>query len=178
MLNNRWFVFGLVGVAVLMVLSNVVRPLLEARKDHRAVVDTLEVDVENALTGTGIETPAQGEQFDSAQRAIQKIDSRALHWDERPYRDPFFPVAVVPETALDSITSVVSAPAVGKDRIRWPVVSAVVDSRRHQYAIVDGEIRRPGDRFAGFLLNGIDKHTVELTHASSRSVRRVKVTTQ
>ena len=178
MLNNRWLVVALAGIAVLMVLSNVVRPLLEAREEARLVRGTPDVDVENELTGTGIDTTEQGAQFDSAQGAISSIEVAALHWDERPQRDPFRPVAVVSDAALDAVAAVVANTPTAGRKIRWPDVSAVVDSRQQQYAIIGGEIRRPGDRFTDFQLVNIEKQTVELAHAPSRSVRRVKVTTK
>ncbi|MEL6366825.1 MAG: hypothetical protein AAFR91_02920 [Pseudomonadota bacterium] len=183
MLNNRWFVFGLAGLAVLLIGMNVLRPLLDAREDDWVPPDDpsyYDVDIENDLTGTGIDTPLQGAQFDSAQLAISSINVAALHWDERPARDPYVPSATVSEAALNAVQAAVkSAPRVmTPTSVRWPTVSAVVDSRRHQYAVVDGEIRKPGDRFGGFELVGIEQQSVRLAHAATRSARQVKVSTK
>ena len=177
MLNNRWFVLVLAAAAVLLVGLRVVKPILDNADEEIVIPDDPDyyaVDIDSDLTGTGIDTALQGAQFDSAQRAIRSIDVDALHWDERPARDPYAPAARVAATDRNALDAVV-ARAIPVSAIRWPTVSAVVDSRQHQFAVIDGVIRRPGDQFNGFRLAAIETRTARIQHAASRQVKQVKV---
>lgn len=182
MLNNRWFVIGLAGVAMFLIATRVVVPLLKQVDNERAIIadsDEFDVDVESGIAGSGIDSRDQGEQFENAQYAISAVDVAALHWQERPARDPFSktvnrqPLIEVKTTEASAPTALARAAVV-----RWPSVSAVVDSRQHQFAVVDGVIRKPGDRFGGFELRAIERQTVSLAHLASRNTRKIEVTIQ
>lgn len=182
MLNNRWFVIGLAGVAMFLIATRVVAPLLKQVDNARVIIadsDELGVDVESGIAGSGIDRRDQGEQFENAQYAISAIDVAALYWQELPTRDPFSkteirqPLIEVKTTEASVVTTLASAAVE-----RWPSVSAVVDSRQHQFAVVDGVIRKPGDRFGGFELRAIERHTVSFAHLASRNTRKIEVTIQ
>lgn len=179
MLDNRWFSLGLAAIAVLMVITRIVKPLLAGDEAVAFVSDDPDyyaLDIDSELTGTGIDTPLQGAQFDSAQRAIQSIEVDTLQWDVRPSRDPFSPGPRVSEAALDAVQAVVArSTPVAMSSVRWPSVSAVVDSRKHQYAVVDGAIRRIGDSFDGFRITDIGQRGVHLVHGASRQSRHLTV---
>lgn len=179
MLDNRWFSLGLAAIAVLMVVTRIVKPLMAGDAPDAVAPDDPDyyaLDIDNALSGSGIDTPLQGAQFDSAQRAIQSIDVATLKWDVRPSRDPFSPGPGVSEAALDAVQAVVAQnPPVVAGAIRWPAVSAVVDSRKHKYAVVDGVIRRIGDNFNGFRIADIGQRGVHLVHGASRQSRHLRV---
>lgn len=179
MLDNRWFSLGLAAIALLLVAVRVVKPMLGGDELDVFVPDDPDyyaLDIDSELTGTGIDTPLQGAQFDSAQRAIQSIDVATLKWDARPSRDPFSPGPRVSEATLNAVQAVVAQNRpVAASGVRWPAVSAVVDSRKHQYAVVDGAIRRIGDRFNGFRITDIGERGVHLVHGASRQSRHLKV---
>lgn len=179
MLDNRWFSLGLAALALLMVVTRVVKPLLAGDEVDTFVPDDPDyyaLDIDSELTGTGIDTPLQGAQFDSAQRAIQSIDVDRLKWDARPVRDPFSPGPRVSEAALDAVQAVVAQnDTATPGAIRWPSVSAVVDSRKHQYAVVDGVIRRIGEDFNGFRVADIGRRSVQIVHGASRQSRHLRV---
>ncbi|MEO0614827.1 MAG: hypothetical protein AAFY69_01695 [Pseudomonadota bacterium] len=180
MLNNRWFVIALSVAALAMVGLRVVKPLLADREAPFIPDDPdyYALDIDSELTGTGIDTPLQGLQFDSAQRDIRSIDVASLQWQERPGRDPYSPAPRVTEAVLDAVRADVSKPVMTPSAIRWPAVTAVVDSRKHQYAVVDGVIRKPGERFGGFRLAEVGERGVHVVHAASQQSRHLKVDAQ
>ena len=80
MLNNRWFVIALSVAALAMVGLRVVKPLLGDREEPFIPDDPdyYALDIDSELTGTGIDTPLQGAQFDSAQRDIRSSVTLAI----------------------------------------------------------------------------------------------------
>lgn len=164
MLNNKWFVVALAAVAVWILYKNVVVTLIEEFADEPVIAVDVNTDdpdaflVETTDTGSGIETAAQGFKFSSAQRDLKRINVAAIAWNIDPARDPFVPKSTLADSAIARVQSEVSKASDVPTPVRirasqsWPEIDAVVSSATHQYAVIDGEIRRVGDRFDRYQL--------------------------
>ena len=106
--------------------------------------------------------------------AISRIDVSALSWNTSPARDPFSPAVVDKSATVQQIlmASQRARPTVSR---RNPVVSAIVRSENHEYAVIDGTIRAAGERFAGFRLGAIRVQSVVLVDLEANSTREVMI---
>ncbi|MEL6869514.1 MAG: hypothetical protein AAFO81_06915 [Pseudomonadota bacterium] len=183
MFNNKWVTIGLVAVAALFVYKRVVLTVVDEFRDSPVIVDAdAETDlylVETDDTGSGIETAAQGFKFSSAQRDLKRIDVAAISWNVSPARDPFAPQATLDTDAIQSVQAEIASATkarVTRSAYRvWPDVSAIVSSANHQYAVINGEIRRVGERFGHYRLQAVNAGSVSLVDLIDNRSQEVMV---
>ena len=170
MLNNRWVVLALVGLALLSV-SRQLLPLFSEGDRRRLPAPVVSDEVERAAEADPVQ------RIDSAQRDVRRVDVGSLRWDRRPDRDPFTPAPAVDTAVLEQLLALAQSdtPA-AVVRPRWPEVRAIVASATHRYAVIGEEIREPGERFDGFRLMAVATDHVRLQHLASGLTTELKVT--
>ncbi|MEL7537085.1 MAG: hypothetical protein AAFZ58_03095 [Pseudomonadota bacterium] len=182
LLNNRFVVIGLALVAAYFVYQRVVVPLV-GDDVATADIDYADDDIDEVIDNSndiGIETAEQGLQFVTAQYDLQQVSVEALHWNEEPDRDPFAPQVIIDTadvTAVqDKISDVVPTLSnVIRSAPPLPRVSAVVDASDIHYAIVNGEIRQPGDRIGPWRLERVERNAVVFVDDLGGYTRTVRI---
>lgn len=168
-------------VAVAVVYLRIVAPLLQAESvDMDEELEFIPDDVSDlSLDGSsGRGDPAVGLEFVSAQYDIGHFSTTDLHWNEKPERDPFSPHVQINQNDVNAVLDKVKNPIKQFSRVvrvSLPVVSAIVNSERYRYAVVDGEILSVGERAGDFVLRGIEHHSVTLQRRSNQQTFKVMV---
>ena len=182
LLNNRWFVGSLALLAAFVVYRQVAVPLLDDGGGAVVLAPTPE-DIDDVIDFSddpGIETVAQGLQFVTAQYDLQSVSVDALHWNEDPTRDPFAPKVVIDTDDVTAVQDKISDVAPVSVRTPEPatpppVIAAVVSGNDVQYAVVDGEIIKPGDRIGPWRLVAVERDAAVFADTRSARTRRVRI---
>ncbi len=180
MLNNKWFIGVLALLAGYFIFQRIMPLIFDGDDGFDAPIvleDEDYYDEGDLLSSTGIETAEQGLQFDSAQHDLKRIDVADLFWNEAPSRDPFVPFGRLRKVDAEAVKNKVAGGSTTiAPRDSWrPLVSAIVNSSQHQYAVIDGEIRRVGDRFNGHRLVAVAQNSVRLTNLGNNESQEVMV---
>ena len=180
--SKPWVVAALAIVALAVVYLRVVGPLLDDTEDVPVIAEDYD-DIDEVIDSsedTGIETVEQGLQFATAQYDLQRVSVDALHWNEAPSRDPFAPEATIDTTDVVNVQEKIDVAAPVTTRkppvaARLPTVSALVTGSDVQYAVIDGAIRKPGDRVGSWQLIAIEKGAVVFIDRVRNTTRRVRI---
>ena len=180
MLNNKWIIGGLALFALVFAYKRLVPLVLEGNSGFDAPVvfdDADYYDEADIASETGIDTAEQGLLFDSAQHDLKRFKVSDLFWNETPGRDPFVPYATLAPAVAEQVQrKIVAAGNTAKSSATWrPTVSAIVNSETHQYAVIDGEIRRVGESFNGHQLVAVARQSVTLTNLQNKQSQDVMV---
>ncbi|MEM8982951.1 MAG: hypothetical protein AAGC71_07995 [Pseudomonadota bacterium] len=172
LLNNRWVVAVLALLAAAFVYMRIVAPLVGAQSP--AVADDGEYSMENPVELTG-NTAGSGARIAPAD--MKPVSTDGLRWNEAPERDPFAPKVVIQTADLTAVQDKISAEPVSAVTRRQsvPAVTAIVKAADLQYAVIDGEIRRHGDRIGLWLVRRIERDAVVLASLLDQSTRTVRV---
>lgn len=170
MFNNKKFIAVLVLAAGYFVYDRLVATFMsEFSSSETLPAEPYDLFLDDpSLAGTDSDAVGRGA------IAISRIDVSALSWNTAPARDPFSPAAIDKSAAVKQIliASQRAKPTVSR---RTPIISAIVRSENHEYAVIDGTIRAAGERFAGFRLSAIREQSVMLVDLETNATREVMV---
>ncbi|MEM1263551.1 MAG: hypothetical protein AAGH76_14205 [Pseudomonadota bacterium] len=171
LLNNRWAVAGLAIAAAVFVYIRMVAPMLGAptiasNDDDGFFMEESDTTGDSAIDGARI-APAD----------MKPVSTAGLRWNDAPERDPFAPKVVIETADLTAVQDKIGAEPVSSATrpTKTPLVTAIVKAADLQYAVIDGEIRRHGDRIGPWQVRRIERDAVVLASLLDQSTRTVRV---
>lgn len=175
LLNNKLVVAGLVLGACAIIYFRVVGPAVEMffpEKLEAVVLDIEEVEILDMDGSESFSGSTEQElQLANAKYNLTKIDVRHLRWNENPTRNPF---TAENSSALLPVSK--GEPATAPKNPALPQVSAIVNSRKLKFAVIDGEILREGEIIDGYRLSRIESDNISLTHLLTGYSKKLAVT--
>ncbi len=178
LLNSQAIVIGLALIALLFVYRNIVSPIFFAGDEFVdvAIIDEDEPDDWLDESPDGGDPANQALQIASVQYDIGHFRSTDLHWNEQPARDPFAPRVTIQATDVSAVLDKVQgAESSVSFSAALPKLSAIVNSARYRYAVINEEIVGAGDLIAGFRVERIGRTTVSLRQLASNRTYNVVV---
>lgn len=179
-LSNRWAVAALVVCAIAVLYLRVIVPVLQftSVEIEAPILDEDDIDSVLEENAAGFRDNAdQKLQFVSAQYDLKQIAVKDLRWNESPRRDPFAPHAELERDQIKAVHDKVT-PGMNGSGVRsvgLPIVSAILNSRKEQLAVIDGQILQIGEHINGFELRAIARSHVSLLQLSSNRSHLVAV---
>ncbi len=171
--NSKWAIAALVCIAIYVVASNTVLPLMAKQQTSEEVPFMEDIQtVTNAMADI---------------KPLKSVKTSMLFWNDAPRRDPFGPKVVIEIDEIAEVEKIrdqrektaqkiTPAKPAKKNRYRpVPTMSGFVSGAESRYAVLNDQIIAEGQSIDSYLVMAVTQSGVRLRHPNGSSVIKLTV---